>query len=444
MASVPILNTGANTAVFLDNSQVNRSAEKLTSDVLGAEKMKLGKALEDNEKFLQMMAVDPVALMTQRGVEQQSEVMTEFNDKWAGEMKKYKGILPQEKWIEMRKDRIGVESIQGRLGASQQRYLEELKQFTANPRKYNEESFLTAAKNFYDTGNYETGLIAAPIDVSATWQKAVNQYRRNIDPNYLGTKGGKDEYTRGDKAEVEKLALDFALNTDGALEGIVNMFINEAPPEVFKQVDKDQSGDLSNDEIALYRGMPNDYVEIASNPIMKWWTQSRGADYQDKFSKKEAKKSDFNFGGGMMSVNLLGQKIDLVPPASQGAYDLGGGVESSEFYPFNLKESFQLNLPKDAIAISERKNRIKGDVSAYPGKYYIVGYDAENGYVRLKPTTQMDVSNIRVGSILAPISSLPVLQGLPVNKGGTITTIGQGQTAAPRKKVLNLETGKWE
>ena len=86
MASVPIFNTGANTGIYLDNSQVNRSAEKLTSDIIGMEKLKTNKAIQDNEKFLEMMAVDPVALMTQRGIEIQSEQMTQFNDKWAAEM----------------------------------------------------------------------------------------------------------------------------------------------------------------------------------------------------------------------------------------------------------------------------------------------------------------------------------------------------------------------
>ena len=145
MASVPIFNTGANTGIYLDNSQVNRSAEKLTSDIIGMEKLKTNKAIQDNERFLEMMAVDPVALMTQRGIEIQSEQMTQFNDKWAAEMKKHQGNLPQDKWIEMRKDRVALESQQGRLAASQQRYLQELKVYESAPTKYNRDAFLRSS-----------------------------------------------------------------------------------------------------------------------------------------------------------------------------------------------------------------------------------------------------------------------------------------------------------
>ena len=161
MASVPILNTGANTGVYLDNSQVNRSAEKLTSDIVGMEKLKTNKAIVDNEKFLEMMAVDPVALMTQRGIEIQSEELTKYNDKWAAEMKSYQGNLPQDKWIEMRKDRVDLESKQGRLAASQQRYLQELKMYESAPTKYNRDAFLKSSQNFYETGEYATGLAPA-------------------------------------------------------------------------------------------------------------------------------------------------------------------------------------------------------------------------------------------------------------------------------------------
>lgn len=197
MASVPIFNTGANTGIYLDNSQVNRSAEKLTSDIIGMEKLKTNKAIQDNEKFLEMMAVDPVALMTQRGIEIQSEKMGRFNDKWAAEMQRYKGNLPQDKWIEMRKDRVALESQQGRLAAAQQRYLQDVKLFTSNPRKYREDVFLGAAKNFYETGDYTTGLADAPIDVMTTWNKVLRQYNLNQKESFQKSSGGKDVYTRG-------------------------------------------------------------------------------------------------------------------------------------------------------------------------------------------------------------------------------------------------------
>lgn len=452
MASVPIFNTGANTGIYLDNSQTNNAVNKLTSDIIGMEKLKTNKAIQDNEKFLEMMAVDPVALMTQRGIEIQSEELTKYNDKWAAEMQRYKGNLPQDKWIEMRKDRVDLESKQGRLAASQQRYLQELKMYESAPTKYNRDAFLQSSKNFYETGEYATGLAPALGRLNEALDKDVRAYFLAKPKEAVQSVQGKSgkvitTIASGDPKEGSRRVLSLLFNDDtgGYLQDVVNEFISLPEETQIRYFDANKDGSVSEDEIALAQQFGNDIATFASNPIIKWAMEEKGKRYQTTRPQVSNPPSSGGFTG-MMNVNIGGEKVELVPPTSQGAYDLGGGVTSSEFYPFNIKKSFQLNLPKDAIAVDQRKNKVNTDLSAYPGTYYVVGFDAENGMVRLKPTSQLKVGNIEVESILAPVASLQALQALPINKNGTVTTIGQqspsGTTA--KKKTFNAVTGKFE
>jgi hypothetical protein len=408
--------------------------------------MKLGKALEDNERFMQMMAVDPVALMTQRGVEQQSEVMTQFNDKWAGEMKKYKGILPQEKWIEMRKDRIGVESIQGGLGASQQRYLEELKQFRSNPRKYDEEAFLTASKNFYDSGEYETGLRAKPAIFIDAYNKSVSAFhkRADVSTQKTGTQDGMNQITTttGTPEQGKQEFLNFLLGSDpidssAYLEYLTGQYFSQDPNVQKKYYDAaydtDQSGSISRKE-AMYDMGSDDLTALVSNPIVRWATETFGEGY---VKKDQTLKNPPGSG-------VFGQKVRT--PGKQGSTRTYGDRTYTSLYDFDGSLKLQ-NIPTSGGVTLRGRNsaaiNTKGNVEGY-----LKHYDAEKD-VLIIAATGTD-PNIDSGTLMEiPVGNLnqAEVEKLPIEVDGKMTTVGAirgNKPAVAKKKLFNPKTGKFE
>lgn len=433
MASVPIFNTGANTGIYLDNSQVNRSAEKLTSDIVGMEKLKTNKAIQDNEKFLEMMAVDPVALMTQRGIEIQSEEMGKFNDKWAAEMKNYKGNLPQEKWIEMRKDRVALESQQGRLAASQQRYLQELKMFESAPTKYNRDAFLQSSKNFYETGEYATGLAPALGRLNEALDKDVRAYFLAKPKEAVQSVTGKSgkvitTIAAGDPKEGSQRVLSLLFNdeTGGYLQDVVNEFISLPEETQIKYFDANKDGSVTEDEISLAQQFGNDIASFASNPIIKWAMEDKGKRYQTtrpQVSNPPSSGATFNSGG--MNLVIDGKKYNYTPPLPmEESYQLSNKRSSTEYYPISLPHVKKFDLPLGSVRV------IKGvEVAAQKGesvKAAVIGYDAQNNLVRLQPESS-DGSMKTTESIIVPLSALKSqLFDIPINKGGKVINIGEG------------------
>jgi len=458
MASVPIFNTGANTGIYLDNSQVNRSAEKLTSDIIGMEKLKTNKAIVDNEKFLEMMAVDPVALMTQRGIEIQSEELTKYNDKWAAEMKKHQGNLPQDKWIEMRKDRVDLESKQGRLAASQQRYLQELKMYESAPTKYNRDAFLQSSKNFYETGEYATGLAPALGRLNEALDKDVRAYflaKPKEAVQSIQGKSGKVITTiaSGDPKEGSQRVLSLLFNdeTGGYLQDAVNEFISLPEETQIKYFDANKDGTVSDDEIALAQQFGSDIASFASNPIIKWAMEEKGKRYQTTRPQVSNPPGSSNFGGNSMGMvlNIDGKKYDYIPPtATTYKYSDDRGA-SNEFYHINLPATRSYKIGGDAkevVAGTETDTIFTGTAI----NATVVGYDATGDNVILQPSGQ-DTSLGNTTTIVVPRKSIEnQLPQLYINKGGKNVLIGDGVSVskpagtAARKKTFNAATGKFE
>lgn len=447
MASVPIFNTGANTGIYLDNSQVNRSAEKLTSDIIGMEKLKTNKAIQDNERFLEMMAVDPVALMTQRGIEIQSEQMTQFNDKWAAEMKKHQGNLPQDKWIEMRKDRVALESQQGRLAASQQRYLQELKMYESAPTKYNRDAFLQSSKNFYETGEYATGLAPALGRLNEALDKDVRDYflaKPKEAVQSIQGKSGKVITTiaSGDPKEGSQRVLSLLFNdeTGGYLQDVVNEFISLPEETQIKYFDANKDGSVSEDEIALAQQFGSDIASFASNPIIKWAMEEKGKRYQT--TRPQVSNPPSSGGFGM----FFGQQ--LKSPGVKGTTRTYGDKTYNDLYDFdgslilkNIPTEGGVKLRGQSSGPITSKGNIEG---------YLKHYDAERDVLIVAATgTDPNVDSGTLLEIPAGNINQAELNNLPIRVDGKMTTLGQIRGNKPagtaaKKKTFNAVTGKFE
>lgn len=446
MASVPILSTGRDTAVYLDNSQVNRSAEKLNSELIGTEKLKLNKALQDNEKFLEMMAVDPVALMTQRGVEMQSQELTKYNEKWAEEMRKHKGNLPQDKWIEMRKDRIGLESVQGRLAASQQRYLQELKMIESSPNKYNRDAFMQASKNFYETGEYTTGLAPALGRLNEALDKDVRAYflsKPNEAVQSVTGKSGKVVTTiaSGDPKQGSQRVLSLLFNdeTGGYLQDAVNEFLTQPEEVQMKYFDSNKDGKVTEDEIVLAQQFGSDIASFTTNPIVKWAMEEKGKRYQ---TIRPQISNPASSGSGTATQTTI-------PEARTTPYLISNQTTSSEFYDTYVKKTdgIPFMLTGNALMVTKAnldKGIKGGDEKELPtgSRSFngdIVGYAKDKDMVVIRPTSGKGAPDT-ADLILAPRAELDkaITDGVKIKVNGKVMTIneaaGLGGSAAKKAK----------
>lgn len=439
MASVPILSTGRDTAVYLDNSQINRSAEKLNADIIGTEGLKLNKALKDKDTFMRMMEVDPVTLISQGATALQAEKHQEFNDTWAKEFQKYKGNLPMEKEIEMRQHRIALEGWQKRMGANQQRYLHELQLYQSAPSKYNKEAFQAATAALYATGEYETGLLPALGKLNDALDKDVKAYFGSKPKESVQSIKGQQgkivtTLATGDPKEGAQrvLALLFKDDTGGLLQDAIDEFSNQ--PEEVKQryLDKDKNGVIDEREIELTQQIGEDAASFASNPIIRWAMDTKGQRYQTSRPQVSNPPSSNTFGGGGMNLVIDGKKYNFTPPqAMEEPYQLSNKRSSAEYYPISLPHIRKYDITPDAVRV------VKGvEVAVQKGesiKAAIIGYDAENNLVRLQPESS-DGSLKTNESIIVPMSSIKSqLFDIPINKGGKVVNIGEGVSVSAAK-----------
>jgi hypothetical protein len=433
MANVPLLSTGRDTAVYLDNSQVNRSAEKLQGEVLGAEKLKLNKALQEEQAFMKAIEVDPVALMTQAGIKQQSEKIDEFNKSWTEEMRRSKGILSTEQKIRMQQEKVGVQSFQQNLAGNQQRALEELKLYRSNPTKYNKDAFEGNFLNFLATGEYATGLQAAQGRLNKGLDDDIKAYfltKPSKEVESINSKGGKviATVTQGSQEEGKQRILSLIANDDtgGYLQDVVEEFMTLSPEEQKKVLDVDKSGTVTEDELDLSRQYGS-AASLAGNPIVKWAMETKSGRYVSSDPRITNPPSSFNMTGGM-SLSIDGKKYDYIPPTGQ-SFQLSNKTSSPEFYSINLPAKRSYKLTTDA-------RKVKGGVEQPINKgtsinAVVIGYDAIGDNVLLQPESS-DGSLSTTETIIVPRSTIETqMPQLYISKGGKNMLIGEG-VATPK------------
>ncbi len=439
MASVPILSDGKNTAVYLDNSQINQSAGQLRSDILGAEKLKLNKALQEEQDFLKAIQTDPVGLMTQAGIKQQADVLKQFNERWTDEMRKNNGILSTDQKIQMAQDKVAVQSFQQNLAANQQRALEEMKVFRANPSKYDQNTFYKSYLDFLETGEYSSALRARPGQLNESLDKDIRAYqlakpKENVQS--IAGKSGKiiTTITTGDPKEGAQRVLSLFLNDDtgGLLEDAAMEFMNESPEVQKKYLDANQDGQVTEDEINLAQSFGNDVASIASNPIVKWAMETKGQRYQTSRPQVSNPPSSMGFG---LTLGVGGKNVPYKIPESEGRRDLSNVTKSEDFYKTYVDEPINFSLDPTSKYVDEYGDETEVPVGLTVDAR-IVGYARDKDMVVLQPTTGVgSIKNAQ--TILVPRSRIEsqLPEGVLIRVGDKNIVLGEGKATAQKPKA---------
>lgn len=222
--AVPTYSTGKDTAVYLDNTPVTKSAERLRNDILSADEMRLKKALSDESDFIKAMSVDPVALMTQAGIEQQAADIESYNDKWAKIMSQNRGVMSTDMKIQMQKDRVGLESRQQNLAANQQRALQEMQLYRSNPSKYDSKLFEDSFLNFLSTGEYTTGLTKKKGMLGTALDADLKAYFAAGAPETFGTSEAK-------KGQI--VTTTYTGNEKDGAQRVFNLLVNHEDSDAY-------------------------------------------------------------------------------------------------------------------------------------------------------------------------------------------------------------------
>ena len=417
MASVPLLSTGRDTAVYLDNSQVNRSAEKLQSEIIGTEKLKLNKALQEEQDFMKAIQVDPVALMTQMGIQKQSEKIDEFNKTWTEEMRKSKGVLSTEQKIRMQQEKVGVQSYQQNLAGSQQRWLEETKAYQSNPSKYSEEDYLKGTAEFFTTGNFTTALRKKPAIFIDGLNKSITAVQRKAGSTAAktGTQGGMNiiTTTKGTEEEGKREFLNFLFGSDDSdayLEFLAGQFVKEDAKTQEKYYDAaydvNKDGIISRKELELSSGS-DDADAVASNPIVRWATDTYGAQYvkSDQTMRNQPSSPFIGGSGNEMIFTYNGKKYFTNVPDKPEVYQMSEDrPASTEFYSttdYPVAKTYRLGI--NAKLVDEGTEDDVDVGKSVEAK--ILGYDAEGDNILLQPTSN-DGSFKTSQTIIVPRKSI--------------------------------------
>ena len=436
--NVPILATGKDTAVYLDNTPVTKSAERLRNDILSTDEMRLKKALSDEADFIKAMSVDPVALMTQAGIEQQAADIESYNDKWAKIMSQNRGVMSTDMKIQMQKDRVGLESRQQNLAANQQRALQEMQLYQSNPSKYDSKLFEDSFLNFLSTGEYTTGLTKKRGMLSDALDTDRKTYFATKPPEVFGSSKSKDGQIVntnfiGDEKEGARRVLNLLTNhedADAYLEDAAGDFFQQSDEVQRKYLDSNKDGQISEDEIQALRDFGN-AATIATNPIVRWAMDNYGAGYK---RQKDTPKN--RPGGGSSSAQTV------IPSPMNQPYQISNTTTFSEYYPLEGKPE-SLTISEGAKMVTKRKTNPDGIVINKGGDEEdvprgsrifdgdIVGYSKDRDMVVIRPTTGKGGPET-ADVILVPRKDLPktTTDKYRINYKGKTMTINEAAGAA--------------
>ena len=436
MASVPILSTGRDTAVYLDNSQGNRSAEKLNNDILGVEEMKLNKSLRDKDTFMKMMEVDPVTLMSQGATKLQAEKYAEFNDTWTKEMQKSKGQLSMEKEIEMRQHRIALEGWQKRMGANQQRYLQDLQRYQSSPSKYDRDTFEAATEALYATGEYESGLQPKGGRLFKAIDDDLTAYWRTKPPTEFVEAKGKDGQivkttAMGNAGVGKQRLLNLILSDEGYVQDIVQDFwANSSEEEKIKYFDTNTDGKVTEEEVSLAQNFGGTVADIAKNPIMQWGLDKYGQKYRRTDDKASNPPSGGSFG---MSLNVGGKKVAYEVPSEGKERKLSTRTSSTAYYNTYVDEPINFALSPTAKAVDPETGEEMDVPVGTNLDARIVGYLRDKDMVVLQPTTGVgSLNNAQI--IIVPRGEIAdkIPSGVNIKIGDKSMAIGEGKMATQK------------
>jgi len=363
MVNFPILYTGRGTTKPLQGEA--DSFSKFSDKFLDAEKMKLQKALKD-EDWLMNQQVDPVRVLSDKALEDQAKSLDMFNEEVASIMQNRQGPLTTQEKIKVASMKRDLESKQANWMQGQEAWQRDYDLARRDTRGYWDRDAMQQATNeFMETGRYVSGqgLMPTPLNPDVYFN-SINlkgtETWSDVDPKtgmYTEFSAEPQEAMERFYGEVQQ---DMAQG-GRLLRGIMNEFNGLPYEEKAKYLDVNGDGRISDEEQQATRTSGS----LRTNPIMQWAEQK----YAPMMIKGQARKKASGSGSGSKDKDAEqivygGAKRWIIPQEPETNFLFGGRVYD-ELYTFDLPSIdvvFPDNTPAEIVTPDSRETTALGGI----------------------------------------------------------------------------------
>jgi hypothetical protein len=185
--AIPTTYTGQNSgaAPIYQGGKTEAALGQGIQDLLGAKRQDVAYAKQEEQSFLKSMEIDPITVANKQAMDNQVQLLEEFQSKWAGIYKDRGGRLNVEDKAALRADQMAIKARQGTVQASYDRYLRDVASF--DPSQHDRRDFIERSAQYLDSGEMPPEGLLTPAAVPYDeYIKDLNQYAR-------GTTKGIDE-----------------------------------------------------------------------------------------------------------------------------------------------------------------------------------------------------------------------------------------------------------
>lgn len=368
----PISYTGKNVTPEINFAQgLSQASNAAQQKLLGAEQMKLNKALQDEQFVMQETTTPVIQFSSPAAMQNQLNLIEGFKKKWGQRMSKDHGMLSVKDKAELLQDKQNLQSIQKKYLANDREVQRELNILNSDKAgDYNKEHANQVYSHYYKTGELVGSLLSLnPRDTVAHFQKypLLHGETETVDIN------GK----RVTRFKDPKQGYDYYLSTiysdDRFLKDLVNKF-SELDPKIqqkyLKEADGKNKGVIDEGE--------------KQNAIVAYgWDLNKSAILHEKsvpITKGQPKAGyGYTYSAMNKTINynpspLITAKFTSSPKYEKGTTNIIPG-KSEEFHYFRLSD-----IPED-VNIQKGESTWGND----PDKIYygglakgeVVGYDPE-------------------------------------------------------------------
>lgn len=431
-----IIYQGRNLTPVLKNDG-GQAMGRLSDAIIKAEETKYNAFKQNEKEFLANSKIDPVLLINDSNQRAQTKALSDFNNKWASEYKKYQGNLPTEIKQQMQSEKSVIIGQQQKMQADMARALQDRdivsKDIAGN---IDREDADKRWKDYILTGTYDT----TPLKPNAIDPDAYLSKRANKGTGTQGTitittnKDGKviTEKKVASATEDEARAMveaDMVSNPRLAM-GYIKKFqaLKTTDPETYiKYLDTTGDGKVDASE--------EQASNSASNPIIKWaqdnYWQKRIDIQEAETTKPQTTPSANKFGftiswGGKNTAVPVGQKrkvgINYGGEVKNNLYSFGGSATLSDF-------------PTDGASAlyDTSKEPLQGGTNI-AGQ--LVDYDADSDKLIIRTTTSNETLGLDPKQLVEIDANIvPDVNNLPIMVDGKQTTLGTLRGTKPKPTV---------
>ena len=435
---------GKGSAVKLPELDLLEKSQQRAGDlaIKGAE-MQLNKSLQDKDRFMKMLSIDPVAAISDQNMRQQAADLEKYNNTWAKKYVEGKGQLSTADEIQMASDKRMLQMKQEKMLSDQKQWEYANNVIDKDTRGYyDRDAFVNATKEYFDKGTLPSGLLqVAPQDIRPLLAKDPNQSAftqpmrlpiTDTNGNVVGYQNGSTEFKRS-KQEAQEAIFD-KLQHEPVLKSVIKDFESQPENVQYEALKSyDANGDHKIDPAE--KQYAYQHMDLRDNPIVKWAmnhpdyiTASMGANPAVPKNIPQGKSG----GSNAPSLNIGGQTVKMLPGKQVDGQVTYGDKNYIRPYSFGAQKLG--NVPtQNGTLISSDGTEEKLEPGTMEGN--LLHYDPAKDVLIFSAASATNNPYLKSNDIVeVPASNLSGANDLPILINGKMGKVGDLRKGIPPVK----------